>query len=95
VAAGKVGAHAKTLVASTVDTVTFADDLDTVEVLSDGAAALYFTADGTTPVIGDDACWELPAGATSARTVPVPTAGGSVIKLISTGTPKYSVSRTS
>jgi hypothetical protein len=94
-AAGKIAATAKTLTANTADTVTFADDLDQVEVSSDGTAALYFTVDGSTPAIGGDNCWELPAGALAARVVPVPTSGGTVVKLLSAGTPKYSVSRVS
>lgn len=94
VAAGLVGAHAKTLVASTVDTVTFtATDLDEVEVLSDGTAAVYFTVDGTTPTVAGDGMWEIPA-ARAVRTVQVPTAGATIVKLISSGTPVYSVART-
>lgn len=90
-AAGDIGAYAKTLAANIVDTVTFPRDLDQVEVLSDGAAALYFTVDGSTPTIAGQATYELPAGIKSKRTVTVRSAGNTVVKLLSTGTPKYSV----
>lgn len=99
VAAGKVGAHAKALVADTVDTVTFKTRAASVEVVSDGTAELYFSIDGTTPTVGGDNCYYLPATASS-REVPVPTealVGGAevVVKLISHGTTHYSVARVS
>jgi endonuclease YncB( thermonuclease family) len=93
VAAGLVGAHAKTLVANTVDTVTFtATDVDEVEVLTDGTAAVYFTVDGSTPTVAGAGMWGIPA-APAARTVQVGTSGVTVVKVISAGTPLYSVSR--
>jgi hypothetical protein len=92
-AAGDVAVHDKTLVASTVDTVTFTDDLDRVEVISDGAAALYFTTDGSTPTVSGAKCWPLLSGVANTLNVQVDTAGGTVVKLISSGTPKYSVVR--
>ena len=103
---GELAAHAKTLVAATVDTVTFAaGDPATpgwgkmpasIEVVSSGAADIYFTVDGSAPTV---------AGATTYRVVNV--AGASkkvklndsnpndavVVKLISSGTPAYSVAR--
>jgi hypothetical protein len=95
VAADLHGAYAKTLVASTVDTVTFTDDIDRVEITSNGAAAVYVTVDGTTPTVAGAGTFELPAGAASVREIAVPTAGGTVVKLISAGTPVYSVAETS
>jgi hypothetical protein len=96
VAADLHGAYAKTLVANTVDTVTFTDDIDRVEVTSNGAAAVYVTVDGTTtPTVAGAGTFELPAGAASVREIAVPTAGGTVVKLISAGTPVYSVAETS
>lgn len=92
-AAGKIGKHAVTLTASTIDSVVFVEDLDQVEVYSTGAAAVAFTVDGSDPVVGGDGSWELPAGAAAARTVPVPTAGPTTVKVLSAGTPQYSVSR--
>lgn len=91
VAASERGAHAKTLVAATVDTVTFSRDCDTVEILShDGAGAIYFTVDGTTPTVAGANTLVIPAAA-GALEVEVPTAGNTVVKLISSGTPTYSV----
>lgn len=102
---GHVGAHEKTLVASTVDTVTFlVGDGSTpgwgraptsVEVITDGAADIYVTVDGSVPTVAGTACWRVPAypGASvidvhdSNLTDPV------VVKLLSAGAPTYSVSR--
>lgn len=92
VAERKIGAYVKTLAATTVDTVTFNDDCESVEVRSNGAAAIYYTVDGSTPTVGGSNCYELPA-IPSARAVGVPTAGKTVVKLISPGTPEYSVSK--
>jgi hypothetical protein len=89
VGAGEVGVH-KTLVAATVDTVTFNHDCSRVEVTNrDGSAEIYFTADGTTPTVGGNTVQMLPA----AISVSVVTAygGNSVVKLISSGGPAYSV----
>jgi hypothetical protein len=92
-AAGAVAVHDKTLVGSTVDNVTLADDLDRVEVIRDGAAALYFTTDGTVPTVSGAGCWKLLSGVANTLNVQVDTAGGTVVKLISSGTPVYSVQR--
>lgn len=94
VAAGQKGTHG-TLVAATVDTVTFTGiDFNEVEVLNrNGAAEIYFTVDGTAPTVGGTNCYVLPAAITSAI-VGVPTTGATVVKLISAGTPTYSVSGT-
>jgi hypothetical protein len=89
VAVGEHGAYEKTLVASTVDTVTFAGDLSGVEVVNEGTTGIYFTVNGTAPTVGSQAAYYVPP--TSVRTVPSGEAGGTVVKLISSGTPKYSV----
>lgn len=91
VAAGEHGAYAKTLAASVVDTVTFAYDADYIEVWGDGTSAIYFTTDGSTPTVAGANTWELPVGVASSRAVEVGTGGGTVVKVISAGTPKYSV----
>jgi hypothetical protein len=90
IAAGGRAAHDKTLVASTVDTVTFPGDVSTVTVISDGAAKIYFTVDGTDPVVSGDKTFMLPA-AVSEFEVPSPGSQSAVVKLISAGTPTYSV----
>lgn len=93
--AGKVTTGAGiTLTASTVDTVTFADDCDQVEVMSDGAADVLFTVDGTDPsTAANYAAYRIPSGGPAQRTVVVQSAGGTVVKLVSSGTPKYTVTR--
>lgn len=88
VAAGNYGQYDFTLTADTVDTVTFADDVGKVEVYSDGAASVFFTTNGTTPTVGGENGYHLPAAASSREVN-----AGSVVKLISAGTPKVSVSR--
>lgn len=92
VAAGEIGAHAKTLTANTVETVTFADDVARIEVVSDGAAELYFTVDKAAPAVGAAAAYYIPA-VPGVREVPSPADGSAVVRLISAGTPKVSVAK--
>lgn len=105
VPSGHVGVHEKTLTASVVDTVTF-DPGDpgapgwgrlprSVEVLSDGAADIYVTVDGSTPTVAGTNCYRLPAsaGATVIDVRDSDATDAVVVKLISSGTPVYSVSR--
>lgn len=93
VTAGQRATH-QTIVAATVDTVTFGVDFNEVEVLNrSGSAEIYFTVDGTTPTVGGTNCFVVPAAISSAI-VGVPTVGPTVVKLISSGTPTYSVSGT-
>lgn len=92
VAAGEIGVYAKTLAANTVDTVTISRQHDPVEVWTDGTAAVYFTVDGSAPTVGGNTTYEVPAGSPAVRDgVQVPASGNTVVKLISAGTPKYSV----
>jgi hypothetical protein len=91
--------------AATVDTVTFA--LGTsgtpgwggvpkrVEILSDGAADIYVTVDGSTPTVAGTNCWRIPAvpGSTILDVRDAIPDDAVVVKLISAGTPTYSVSR--
>jgi hypothetical protein len=94
VAAGAIGKHAFTLTANTVDTVTFADDISEVTVVSlDGAAAIYLTLDGSTPTVGGANTYVVPAAIGVAAFEP-PTSGPTAVKLISPGTPTVSVQRT-
>lgn len=80
-----------TLVANTVTTLTFDTDFRHVEVTNvDGAAAVYFRFDGTAPTVEGTGCHVLPAAVGSVEIEPR-TAGVTVCKLISSGTPKVSV----
>ena len=80
-----------TLVANTVTTLTFDEDFPFVEVLAvDGAAAFYFTVDGSTPAVATTGSIAMPAAMGSVE-VKVKTAGVTVVKLKSAGTPKVSV----
>jgi len=93
VSTGERAAWGKVAVASTVDTVTFDRDLFAVRVTNDtGAAAIYFTVDGSTPTVGGAGTYRVPAVA--GATADVTTQGGAstdAVKLISVGTPTYSV----
>lgn len=84
------------LVANVVTTMTFDKDFAQVEILNvDGAAEVYATADGTTPVVGATGSYVLPAAIGSLELTPrddgAAHSGVTVVKLISTGTPKVSV----
>lgn len=88
VAAGSIGTAAFTLTADTVDTVVFdGTDLDSVQVISlDGAAAIWYTLDGSTPTVGGANCYVVPA-TVAVDTQEPPTSGQTVVTLISAGTP--------
>lgn len=92
IAAGAVAKHDVTLVASTVDTFTFAVDVDTVQIISNGAAAAYYTLDGSTPTVSGANCFALPASAGAVVDERQPKSGDvTVVKVISSGTPVISV----
>lgn len=81
----------ETLTANTVVTITFDQDFAAVEILNvDGAEKIYATVDGTTPGIAATGSIALPAAIGSVE-VKVPTAGNTVVKLKSVGTPKVQV----
>ncbi len=102
---GHVGAHKKTMAASTVDTVTFqlgspgtpgwAAVPRRVEIITDGADDIYVTVDGSDPTVAGTSCWRVPAmpGATVIEVSDSDPTDEVVVKLISPGTPVYSVSR--
>ncbi|MER7331674.1 MULTISPECIES: hypothetical protein [unclassified Micromonospora] len=80
-----------TLAAGTVTTLTFDEDFAQVEVLNvDGAAAVYFRADGLNPTVGGVGSHVIPA-VIGGLIVPPKTTGNTVVKLISAGTPQVSV----
>ena len=88
------GSQDNQLAASTVDTVTFTDATQLVEVLGDGSAEIFATVDGTTPVVSGSHCYKIPA-VLSAIKIAVPNETAVVVKLISAGTPVYSVTSAS
>lgn len=93
--AGDIATPTIALSAATIDTVTFGDDCDKVEVFTkDGTAEVFFTVDGTSPSTSAKNSYYLPAVAGSSLEVTVPTSGKSVVKIISAGTPSYRVTRT-
>lgn len=81
-----------TLVATTVTTMTFTDGFPNIEVTNvDGAAAVYFTVDGTTPTVTGTNCQVIPAAIGSLSVSEESGGATSTVKLISSGTPKVSV----
>lgn len=92
----KIGSYANELVANSIDEVVFADVLKAVGVRSNGVAAIYYTLDGSAPTIGGTHTIEIPAGAVAVSVEVVPSfipRKQTVVKLISAGTPEYSVAR--
>ena len=77
-----------TLGAGTADTVTLAQDVQSVEVINRGTDAIYCRVDETAPTVGGDDCEVIPAGASLIIDTPSST---TVIKLISTSATAYSV----
>ena len=81
-----------TLVAATVATVNLVNNAGRVEVTNrDGAAAVYFTVDGSTPTVEGDDTHVVPAVIDRVEVVDETAGTTSVVKLISAGTPKVSV----
>ncbi len=81
-----------TLVAATADSVTLSTDYQSAEVMNRATTGdIYFTVDGTTPVSAADNTLVVPPGGSLVVTLPSSGAGNDVVKLISAGTPAYSV----
>lgn len=80
-----------TLSSSVVATVTLTEDARTVTVVNrSGSAEIFFTVTGVAPTVNGDDCEILPATISSV-TVSATAHGAPVVKLISSGTPSYSV----
>lgn len=88
-----VKAKTFTLSAGVVAEVDLKYNYDLVEVASlDGAAEVYFTTNGADPTVGGDDCQVLDSGAPNSLLVEDETDNQtSVVKLISSGTPKVHV----
>jgi hypothetical protein len=77
------------LTAETVATVALPLDADIVEVVNRGNTDIYFTADGTAPTVDGNDVEIVTAG--TALEVQRRAAGNATVKLVSTGTPAYTV----
>ncbi len=81
-----------TLVAATPTTVNLAYNASRIEVVNlDGAAEVYFTTDKSIPTVGGDNTHVLPAAIGAVEVADEVSGENSVVKLISSGTPKVSV----
>lgn len=93
VAEGDQGKYEIPLAANTEAVVTFAEDLDDVEISNDtGAARVYFTVDGTPATVRGANCRQLPA-AIHYVSLGVYRNGGTVVRLISETPTIVSVAR--
>lgn len=91
VAEKKIAKHNIVMVANVEDNVMFFENPTEVEIVSDGAAKIYVTTDGTAATVAGDNTYIIPAIA-GVRTIRHwdPTAA---VRLISPGTPTVSVTR--
>lgn len=79
-----------TLSASTVATVALDGGFEAVELVNHGSDAIYFSLDGTTPTVQGDDFFVAAAGGWVVE--PDSDRAGAVsVKLISAGTPSYSL----
>lgn len=88
-----------TLVASTVTTVTFANNYPQLEVVNRGTGDIFVTTDGSTPTVAGNETWVVPSNSAALLTnLLAPndpsdnTVDGATVNLISSGTPAFSVS---
>lgn len=92
IASGDIAVHEKSLAAGVEDVVNFAEDISDVEVLvHSGSAPVYFTVDrAATAVAGPRTVAVMPS---SAVQVQVWTRGASQVRLISSASAVYSVTK--
>jgi hypothetical protein len=95
IAADEIGVHNVALTANIVETFTFADDVPALVIATDGAAAIYYTLDANAPAptVGGKYAHVMLAALGYYDDLEPPTAGGTVVRMISTGTPVVSVCR--
>lgn len=80
-----------TLSGSVVDTVVLGSAWDTIQIMNrSGTSEIYYTVDGSTPTIGGVNTRVLPASI-CADAPPIPEGTPVTVKLLSSGTPTYSV----
>lgn len=94
IAEGAIACNAQTLTANTVDTVTIKGDIKRLRIINAvGPEPIYRTVNGEVPTVGGSNAEELPAGSVlEDDSYDSSTEGQVVVKLISEGTPTYSVS---
>jgi hypothetical protein len=81
-----------TLAAATVDTVTLTENYKAVEVKNRGAAGdIYFTMAAVAPVVGANDTYVVGPGESLVLAIPPRPGQPDAVKLISAGTPAYSV----
>jgi hypothetical protein len=80
------------LAANTVDVVTMNADWESIQVVNrSGTAEIYFTVNGTAATVGGANCYVLPACLGVATPTGINFNAVTVIQLISSGTPTYSI----
>lgn len=80
------------LEADTIDTITLASGPSVYEILAtDASARIDYTTDGSDPVVGGSPTGRCIPPTYAVDIVYVPSDGSGVIKLISAGTPTYSI----
>lgn len=90
----QIGVNTKSTSAGFTDEIDFADDLNAVEVFTNGAADAYVTVDGSAPAAGANNSWHIPAGAPNGRIIPVKSQGPTVVKVFCAAVIVYGVCRT-
>lgn len=92
--AGHNGIEPYTTTANQVDTITFGSNIGRAQFISDGAAEVRLTIDGSTPAFmsagSSTAALRMPAGIVSTLDVPL-TGAPDVIKVVSAGAALVSV----
>lgn len=88
---GQIAVHNKTLVASTADTVTWADEVQFADVISDGTADVYVATDGNPATVHGANCHRIPAPTTASPVSRRVDVTGGTLSLISSGAVAYSV----
>ncbi len=90
-----IGKHGIALTANTESTVTFPDDVNTVEVacLSASTEPVWFTVNGTPATVAGDSAYFLFPGRNAARVDTRPRQAPTVVRMISASTATVSVTR--
>jgi hypothetical protein len=92
IAAGQIAHHSAAMVAATLDTITFTGDRPRLKLtFTSGTTPIFFTTDNSAPTVGGTASRVLAPVVGQEVFVEPPTAGDAIVKLISSGTPTYSI----